>query len=216
MPPGERAEYSDPGFILLGKALEVLMREPLADWTRREIFHRLELSATGFNPYRYLAAEIPPTEIDSTFRNRVIQGEVQDENAWVLGGVSGHAGLFSSVPDLLRFSEEVLSTVRNPQSNPVAGHLFSAATVERFAERQPPEGSSRALGWDTPSPQSSSGRHFSSRSIGHLGFSGCSLWIDLDADIAVVLLTNRSWPDRRNQAIKTVRPAFHDAVREAL
>jgi serine-type D-Ala-D-Ala carboxypeptidase len=216
MPPGERAEYSDPGFILLGKALEVFMREPLADWTRREIFHRLELSATGFNPYRYLAAEIPPTEIDSTFRNRVIQGEVQDENAWVLGGVSGHAGLFSSVPDLLRFSEEILSTVRNPQSNPVDGHLFSAATVERFAERQPPEGSSRALGWDTPSPQSSSGRHFSSRSIGHLGFSGCSLWIDLDADIAVVLLTNRSWPDRRNQAIKTVRPAFHDAVREAL
>lgn len=213
--PGERAEYSDPGFILLGKALEVLMREPLADWTRREIFHRLELSATGFNPYRYLAPEIPPTENDSTFRDRVIQGEVQDENAWVLGGVSGHAGLFSNVPDLLRFSEEILSSLR-AAPHTTNGRLFDASTVEHFAERQKPEGSSRALGWDTPSPESSSGRHFSSRSIGHLGFSGCSLWVDLEADVAVVLLTNRTWPDRRNQAIKAVRPAFHDAVREAL
>lgn len=214
--PGERSEYSDPGFILLGKALEVLMREPLGDWTRREIFHRLELSATGFNPYRYLAPEIPPTEEDSTFRNRIIQGEVQDENAWVLGGVSGHAGLFSTVPDLLRFSQEILCSVRNAQRTTADGHLFNAATVEHFAERQQPGDTSRALGWDTPSAESSSGRHFSARSIGHLGFSGCSLWIDLEADVAAVLLTNRTWPDRGNQAIKAVRPAFHDAVREAL
>lgn len=214
--PGERAEYSDPGFILLGKTLEVLMREPLADWTRREIFHRLELSATGFNPFRYMASEIPPTENDLTFRNRVVQGEVQDENAWVLGGVSGHAGLFSNVPDLLRFAEEILSSLRPSKYGPPDGHLFDPATVQLFAERQKPEGSSRALGWDTPSPESSSGRHFSSHSIGHLGFSGCSLWIDLEADVAVALLTNRTWPDRGNQAIKTVRPAFHDAVREAL
>lgn len=213
--PGERAEYSDPGFILLGKALEVLMQQSLADWTRREIFHRLELSTTGFNPYRYLAEGIPPTENDSTFRNRIIQGEVQDENAWVLGGVAGHAGLFSNVPDLLRFAGEILRSMRNGTAAGANG-LFDAATVEMFAQRQKPDGSSRALGWDTPSPESSSGCHFSSRSIGHLGYSGCSLWIDLDADVAVVLLTNRTWPDRKNQAIKVVRPAFHDAVREAL
>jgi CubicO group peptidase (beta-lactamase class C family) len=79
-----------------------------------------------------------------------------------------------------------------------------------------PPGSSRALGWDTPSENSSSGRHFSPHSIGHLGFSGCSLWIDLEAGIAVVLLTNRTWPDRQSQLIRQVRPAFHDAVREAL
>jgi len=213
--PGERAEYSDPGFILLGKALEVLMQDSLAVWTRREIFHCLELSATGFTPHRYLGPSIPPTEDDTTFRQRVIQGEVQDDNAWVMGGVAGHAGLFSNVPDLLRFAEEILRAVR---SEPGAGTqgLFDSATIDTFAERQKPDGSSRALGWDTPSPESSSGRHFSSRSIGHLGYSGCSLWIDLAADIAVVLLTNRTWPDRKNQAIRAVRPAFHDAVREAL
>jgi CubicO group peptidase (beta-lactamase class C family) len=214
-PPGERAEYSDPGFILLGKALEVLMQESLADWTRREIFHRLELSATGFNPGHYLAPEIPPTESDSTFRNRIIQGEVQDENSWVLGGVAGHAGLFSNVPDLLRFAGQILHPLRTASQGETEG-VFDAATVECFAERQKPEGSSRALGWDTPSAESSSGRHFSSRSIGHLGYSGCSLWIDLAADVSIVLLTNRTWPDRRNQAIKAVRPAFHDALREAL
>lgn len=215
--PGERAEYSDPGFILLGKALEVLMRDPLAVWVRREICHPLELAATGFNLPHYLAPGIPPTEEDTTFRKRVIQGEVQDENAWVLGGVAGHAGLFSNARDLLRFAEEILRPLRtNPAAGTPTPGLFEAATIEQFAERQGPPGNSRALGWDTPSEKSSSGRYFSSRSIGHLGFSGCSLWIDLVADVAVVLLSNRTWPDRSNQAIRAVRPAFHDAVREAL
>jgi CubicO group peptidase (beta-lactamase class C family) len=94
--------------------------------------------------------------------------------------------------------------------------IFFNTTVERFAERQGPEGSSRALGWDTPSENSSAGRFFSKHSIGHLGYSGCSLWIDLDAEIAVVLLTNRTWPDRASQLIREVRPAFHDAVRQAI
>ena len=210
--PGERAEYSDPGFILLGKAIEVLTQEPLAVWVRKEIFYPLELSATGFNLPRYLAPGIPPSEEDIVFRHRTIQGEVQDENASVLGGVSGHAGLFSNVPDLLRFADEILRPLR---AQPTPG-LFEAATIERFGERQQPAGSSRALGWDTLSENSSSGRHFSSRSIGHLGYSGCSIWIDLAQDLAVVLLTNRTWPDRSNQAIREVRPAFHDAVREAL
>jgi CubicO group peptidase (beta-lactamase class C family) len=215
--PGERAEYSDPGFILLGKALEVVMRESLDSWARREIFHPLELSATGFNPGRYLSAGIPPTEEDLTFRRRVIQGEVQDENASVLHGVAGHAGLFSNVPDLLRFANEILATVQAPSgAEEPRPRLFTAAVIQRFSERQGPAGSSRALGWDTPSESSSSGRHFSSRSIGHLGYSGCSLWIDLEADAAVVLLTNRTWPDRKNQAIREIRPAFHDAIRGAL
>ena len=95
-------------------------------------------------------------------------------------------------------------------------NLFTQQTVELFAERQGPEGSSRAIGWDTPSQNSSSGIHFSPHSIGHLGFSGCSLWIDLEAGVAVALLTNRTWPDRQNQLIREVRPAFHDAIREAL
>jgi CubicO group peptidase (beta-lactamase class C family) len=210
--PGARAEYSDPGFILLGKALEVLIGEPLATWAHREIFQPLALAATGFCPPGAARPSIPPTEEDTTLRLRPIQGEVQDENAWLLKGVAGHAGLFSNVPDLLRFAGEILQSAAHPGN----ARLFDAATVETFAERQSPVGSSRALGWDTPSENSSSGRHFSPHSIGHLGFSGCSLWIDLDAGIAVALLANRTWPDRRSQLIRTVRPAFHDALREAL
>jgi CubicO group peptidase (beta-lactamase class C family) len=130
-------------------------------------------------------------------------------------GIAGHAGLFSNVPDLLRFSRVILAAGYSGP-NTAADPLFSRNTVERFAERQDPEGSSRALGWDTPSKDSSAGHHFSQHSIGHLGYSGCSLWIDLDASIAVVLLTNRTWPDRKTQLIREVRPAFHDAIREAL
>jgi CubicO group peptidase (beta-lactamase class C family) len=214
--PGERAEYSDPGFILLGKALEVLAREYLATWVRREIFAPLGMRATGFCPAPAARAAIPPTEEDRTLRHRRIQGEVQDEHAWLLKGAAGHAGLFSNVPDLLRFSSAILEVTRGTAAEEDKPLLFEAGTVEYFARRQSPEGSSRALGWDTPSEPSSSGRSFSRRSIGHLGFSGCSLWIDLDAGVAVALLTNRTWPDRQSQLIREIRPAFHDAVRAAL
>lgn len=212
--PGEHTEYSDPGFILLGKALEVLLREDLAVSAQRMVFNPLNLNSTRFSPPAQERNLIPPTEIDETFRQRPIQGEVQDENAFILNGAAGHAGLFSNVPNLLRFALEILAGARNEGAS--GKTLFNADTVESFAMRQGPEGSSRALGWDTPSPESSAGHHFSTHSIGHLGFSGCSIWIDLDAEIAIVLLTNRTWPDRQNQLIKRIRPAFHDAVREAL
>ncbi|MGD0479759.1 MAG: serine hydrolase domain-containing protein [Terracidiphilus sp.] len=213
--PGTHAEYSDPGFILLGKALEVLIRENLASWTRREVFQPLGMAATGFCPSPAMRPAIPPTEEDLTFRHRRIQGEVQDENAWVLNGVAGHAGLFSNAPDLLRFAGAILGSAK-PASSEENPSLFDSAVLKQFARRQPPEGSSCALGWDTPSQPSSSGKHFAQHSIGHLGYSGCSLWIDLDAAVAVVLLTNRTWPDRQNQRVREVRPLFHDAVREAL
>ncbi len=215
--PGGRAEYSDPGFILLGKVLEVIIRERLAPWVRKEIFQPLEMAATGFNPPSRVRKLIPPSEEDTALRHRLIQGEVEDENAWVLGGAAGHAGLFSNVVDLLRFSGEILAAAGGPSGGAsVRPRLYEPETIERFAERQAPEGSSRALGWDTPSENSSAGRHFSAHSVGHLGCSGCSLWIDLEARIAVVLLTNRTWPDRQSQLIREVRPAFHNAVREAL
>jgi len=212
VPPGTRAAYSDPGFILLGKALESITGEALYPWVSREIFAPLALAATRFSPPATDRPLIPPTENDTTFRHRVIQGEVQDENAFVLGGAAGHAGLFSNVPDLLRFSAEILAASANSPD----ARLFNSSTIELFAQRQPPPGSSRALGWDTPSGISSSGHLFSPHSIGHLGFSGCSLWIDLDAALAIVLLTNRTWPDRRSQLIRQLRPAFHDAIRQAL
>lgn len=217
--PGTRAEYSDPGFILLGKALEVLTGEYLAPFLRREIFTPLGLNTTVFCPASAHRSAIPPTEEDATFRHRRIQGEVQDENAWLLKGAAGHAGLFSNVPDLLRFAAEILGAVSHSKTSPKSEFLFDPATIDCFSQKQGPETSSRALGWDTPSRPSSSGTRFSAHSIGHLGYSGCSLWIDLDAEIAIALLTNRTWPDRStasDRSIRAVRPAFHDAVRAAL
>ena len=188
----------------------------IASWVRREVLAPLGMLASGFCPPPAVRPSIPPTEEDTTLRHRRIQGEVQDENAWLLKGAAGHAGLFSNVPDLLRYADAILNAGPRRSATQEPGGLFEAATIERFAERQSPQGSSRALGWDTPSERSSSGSRFSAHSIGHLGFSGCSLWIDLDRRIAVVLLTNRTWPDRQNQLIREVRPAFHDAIRAAL
>jgi CubicO group peptidase (beta-lactamase class C family) len=130
-----------------------------------------------------------------------------------MGGVAGHAGLFSNALDPLRLAACVLAHGVTPSGM----QLFSAQTVAQFAEpAHQPLGTSRALGWDTPSVPSSLGNFFSRRSIGHLGFTGTSLWIDLDAAVAVTLLTNRTWPDRSNQAIRELRPRFYDAVRREL
>ena len=211
--PGTRTEYSDFGFILLGKVIEILARETLDTFCSREIFGPLGLESARFRPPQEARPTIPPTEDDRTFRHRVIQGEVQDENSFVLGGVAGHAGLFANAADLLRFAQCILA-----QGRAVDGRtIFQPTTLSHFATRhETPDGKSRALGWDVPTEGSSSGRYFGPRSIGHLGYSGCSLWIDPDQELAVVLLTNRTWPDRSNQAIKQVRPLFHDAVVEAL
>jgi CubicO group peptidase (beta-lactamase class C family) len=211
--PGTRSEYSDIGFILLGKALEVLAGEPLDAYCSRQIFAPLRMQTTRYKPPSHWRNSIPPTVDDTAFRGRIIQGEVHDENCFVLGGVSGHAGLFSSALDLLRFAACILSG--GLTSNGL--QLLKSETIHRFATRQiPPLDSSRALGWDTPSGESSSGHHFGAGSIGHLGYTGTSLWIDPIRELAVVLLTNRTWPDRSTQAIRLVRPAFHDAIVQSL
>jgi len=206
--PGARAEYSDIGFIILGVVLERLADESLDVFCQREIFGPLGMTHTTFNPAHALKDSIPPTADDRTFRHRIVQGEVQDENASVLGGIAGHAGLFSTAEDLAIFAHAMLN----------GGYpILRASTVELFSRRESaPEGTSRALGWDTPSAPSQSGKYFSSRSFGHLGYTGTSLWIDPERQLSISLLTNRAWPDCQNQAIKQVRPAFHDAVIEAL
>jgi serine-type D-Ala-D-Ala carboxypeptidase len=209
-PPNTRAEYSDIGFILLGKALEVLCGDFLGRIFPRDIAKPLGLETARFCPPESSHHEIPPTEYDGEFRLRVIQGEVQDENCHVLGGVSGHAGLFSNALDVLRFANCILSGGALPDA---ARPLFRPATVKLFATRQSePAGTTRALGWDTPSETSSAGNFFSKESIGHLGYAGTSLWIDPERKLAAVLLTNRTWPDRANKTIQLVRPAFHDAL----
>jgi CubicO group peptidase (beta-lactamase class C family) len=206
--PGERAEYSDIGFIILGIALERLADETLDTFCQREVFGPLAMANTTFNPAPALRESIPPTADDQSFRHRVIQGAVQDENASVLGGVAGHAGLFSTAEDLARFAHAILS----------GGYpILRPATLAPFTRRESsPAGTSRALGWDTPSAPSQSGQYLSARAFGHLGYTGTSLWIDPARQLSITLLTNRTWPDCQNQAIKQVRPAFHDAVVEAL
>ncbi len=207
-PPGTKADYSDIGFILLGEILARLAGEPLDAFLQREVFAPLAMTRTRFNPPNEWRSAIPPTEDDRTFRHRIIQGEVNDENASIMGGISGHAGLFAPVLDLARFAECMLRG---------GAPILQPATVEMFTRRESsPAGTSRALGWDTPSQPSSSGKHFSAKSFGHLGFTGTSLWIDPEEQLTVTLLTNRTWPDRGSQLIKPLRPLLHDAIVEAL
>jgi CubicO group peptidase (beta-lactamase class C family) len=206
--PGSTAVYSDIGFIILGVALERLADEPLERFCQREIFDPLGMTSTTFKPPKELKARIPPTEDDRHFRHRVIQGEVQDENASVLGGVAGHAGVFSTAGDLAKFAHAMLSG---------GSPILRRDTVALFTRRQlEPAGTSRALGWDTPSSPSQSGKYFGPHSFGHLGYTGTSIWIDPERQVSIILLTNRTWPDCSDQRIKVVRPQFHDAMIESL
>lgn len=206
--PGAQAVYSDIGFILLGVALERLADESLDRFCQREVFGPLGMVHTAYNPPKSWRDAIPPAADDQTFRHRVIQGEVQDENASVLGGVAGHAGVFSTAQDVAVFAHAMLSG---------GAPILRPETVRLFTRRQAaPAGTSRALGWDTPSSPSQSGKYFSAASFGHLGYTGTSLWIDPERQLSITLLTNRTWPDCGNQAIKEIRPRFHDAVVKAL
>ena len=206
--PGAKAEYSDIGFMILGVALERIAEDSLDHFCAREILGPLGMGHTAFCPPSSWRSSIPPTADDQTFRHRIIQGEVQDENASVLGGVAGHAGLFSTAEDLAIFANAMLAG---------GSPLVRPETLALFTRRQSaPSGTSRALGWDTPSSPSQSGKHFSAASFGHLGYTGTSLWIDPERQLSITLLTNRTWPDCSNQAIKQVRPRFHDVIVEAL
>lgn len=204
--PGTRSEYSDIGFFILGFALESIAGEALDRFCRREIFGRLRMAQTCFNPPAAIRPRIPPTA-DAASQGHIIQGEVHDENARVLGGVAGNAGLFSSAGDLAIFAHAMLQGGKP---------LVRAETLATFTKREPRPRSSRALGWDTPSWPSQSGKYFSAESFGHLGYTGTSLWIDPKRQLSITLLTNRTWPSSDNDAIKRVRPQFHDAVVEAL
>jgi CubicO group peptidase (beta-lactamase class C family) len=208
--PGSRAEYSDLGIILLGEILERVAGESLDSFARRRIFEPLGMTETLFRPGPDLLPRIAPTENDP-WRGRVVRGEVHDENAFALGGVAPHAGLFGTAADLARFAQMLVN-------GGVYDHrrIVSRETVEAFTRRAGIPGSSRALGWDTPSEGSSAGTLFSPRSFGHTGFTGTSLWIDPERRLFVILLTNRVHPSRENNLIRQVRPAVADAVIQAL
>jgi len=206
--PGTHAEYSDIGFIILGAAIERIADQSLDRFCQHEIFGPLAMTHSTFKPPSAWRALVVPTVNDQAFRGRIIQGEVQDENSSVMGGVAPHAGLFATAEDLAIFAHVLLAGGRP---------IVRPETIAVFTRREPsPPGTSRALGWDTPSSPSQSGKYFSANSFGHLGYTGTSLWIDPDRKLSITLLTNRTWPDCSNQAIKQVRTEFHDAAIETL
>ena len=220
--PRSRAIYSDLGFILLGFILEsAAPAQPVADTsgvlnpgaTLGVRFHRVAAFLTNeplaFNPPRAWRARTAPTEVDE-WRGRLLVGEVHDENAWALGGAAGHAGLFGTAPAVGAFARGVLRTIAG---EPI---LAQPATMRDFIRRTDIPGSSRALGWDTMLPTSSSGTRLSPTAIGHTGFTGTSLWIDWERDLYVVFLTNRVHPTRENEAIRQIRPLLHDTVVEEI
>jgi len=198
----------EPGKWSIAQILAHLADEPLDSFCRREIFGRLGMTETGFNPPAAWKARIPPTENDRNFRRRVIQGEVNDENASVMNGVAGHAGVFAPAMAVARFAAALLAG---------GSGLARPETLRVFAQKHPAKtGEARALGFDVPTPPSQAGKYFSSGSLGHLGFTGCSAWMDPERGLAVVLLSNRTWPDRSSKQIQQVRPLVHDAVCEEL
>jgi len=218
-PVGAWTVYSDIGLMTLAFVVETITGQSLDAYLDGAVFGPLGMDDTGFRPALALRSRIAPTEVDTTFRHRHLVGEVHDENAWALGGVAGHAGLFSTARDLARFADWILAATREGRGlaseTRFPLEIPSSRTVARFTRRGSPD-SSRALGWDTPSGRSSAGRYFGPGAFGHTGFTGTSLWVDPELDVFVVLLTNRVNPTRENQKHIALRRAVHDAVALAI
>lgn len=210
-PVGKKVVYSDLGYILLGSILEQLYGKTLDLLFREKIAGPFNMQNTFFNPlgHNRKAVDSNPEHFAATekcpWRKKILCGEVMDDHAWLMGGAAGHAGLFSTAADIRKW---IVSLSR------FAGKSFDVfCSVPKKRNLDEPF---FALGFDTPSTQSSSGRHFSPNSVGHLGYTGCSFWWDLDKDIYVILLTNRVHPSRENDKIREFRPRIHDVVMDSL
>ena len=179
----------------------------------RWVLHPLKMNNTYYNPDSSIADNIVPTEYDKNFRKKLLKGEVHDENAYLMDGVSGHAGLFSNAWDIAIFTKLFLN-----EGVWLGKRHLGHRTVNKFLKKQnKPSSSDMALGWDTPSlSNSSAGDFFSNKSFGHLGFTGTSLWADKDRDIIIILLTNRVYPSREDKGIKKVRREFYNKVMEEI
>jgi len=204
--PGTRFVYSDLSAIVLMQVVERITGRPFDQLLADDVFTPLGMTSTRFAPPKAWRDRIAPTELDTFFRHRLLVGEVHDESAARLGGVSGNAGLFSTAPDLARFARWLLNMRRTDSLH-----------VREFTQRQNiPPGSSRALGWDTPSENSSAGTKMGPNAFGHTGYTGTSIWFDPDRDLFIILLTNRVNPTRANTKIFQVRRRAADLVNDAL
>ena len=213
--PGAQALYSDLGYMLLGEVIEEITGWGLDRYCQDKLYKPMGLRSTSFIDLTQIRTRrlqpvhevIAPTE-DCPWRKRVLCGEVDDDNAYAMGGVAGHAGLFSNAEDIHRFVLRLRRCLAGDDPQ-LPGEL-----VREFLTRDASvAGSTFALGWDTPSAEnSSSGECFSPASVGHLGFTGTSIWWDLEKDCHIILLTNRVHPARSNDKIKTFRPQIHDLI----
>jgi CubicO group peptidase (beta-lactamase class C family) len=209
--PGDSTIYSDLGMITLGKVVEQITGQPLDQFVQEEFYLPLGMAHTMFNPPPELHSSAAPTEYDSLWRKTLVQGTVHDENAATLGGVAGHAGLFSTASDLARFVQMLLN-----RGTSEGRTYLRPSTVDEFI-RKKVSGQERWLGWDMKTEDgSSAGTLFPSSSFGHTGFTGTSVWADPDSRVAVIFLTNRVYPTRANTRLYKVRPLLHDAIVRAM
>jgi len=216
-PTGSKSVYSDLGFILLGGVVELLAQVTLDRFVHERIVRPLGLRSTAFVDLTQLRTRrlapvtelIAPTE-RCPWRGKVLCGEVHDDNAWAMGGVAGHAGLFANAADVDALAGRLVACFRGKDD-----FVPQEIVREFWTKDEAVADSTWALGWDTPTPGSSSaGTRMSRNAVGHLGFTGTSIWIDLERDLRVTLLTNRTHPKRDNERIREARPRIHDAVLE--
>jgi CubicO group peptidase (beta-lactamase class C family) len=210
--PGTTYVYSDLGMILVQKILETIAQKPLDQLVRDYVTTPLNMNRTFYNPDSGLIKQIVPTEI-SEWHQKLVHGFVHDENTYVMGGVSGHAGLFSTVQDLSIFCQMYLNNGFYDNKR-----IIKAETINLFTSRQDiVEGSTRALGWDTRSEEHSmAGEYMSMSAFGHSGFTGTTVWIDPENQVFIVFLSNRVYPTRENRKISGVRPIVHNYVMKSI
>jgi len=218
-PPGKHCLYSDLGFMVLGELVETVTGLTLDRFCLERIYKPLALRSTGFVDLTQLRTRrleavtesIAPTE-QCPWRKKILCGEVHDDNAYAMGGVAGHAGLFSSAQDVHGLLACLSRCLRGKDN------FLPRSIVEEFFTRdESVENSTFALGWDLPTPgRSASGGLFSPRTVGHLGFTGTSIWWDLEKNCYIILLTNRLHPSRKNENIRDFRPHIHDLIMKAV
>ena len=208
--PGTKTLYSDLGFMLLGRIIETITKKTLDANFHNRFAEPLGMASTMFTPPQSLMSRIAPVEKDTLWPFTIQRPLVHDQNAALLGGVAGHAGLYSTTGDLIKMVTMLMD------GGSVNNHtLIHAATLKTFLVRKDSE---RASGWDLRSldGHSSSGDYFSSSSYGHLGYTGTSIWIDPERKLAVILLCNRVYPTSANIKIRSFRPLLHNTVCSSL
>lgn len=219
-PTGSKTVYSDLNAILLGEIVEKVSKQSLDEYCSVNIFTPLGMRSTCFNPQGELLELAVPTERDDYWRMKLLKGEVHDEAAYLLGGVSGNAGLFSNSKDLYRFMKMLLKKgICYDFNTSKEVRMFGASTVELFTERFEglPYDNTRACGWETKPKMETKyriacGEMISENCFGHTGYTGTSIWCDAERKLIIIFLTNRVYPSRNNNLIRDIRPELHNAV----